>query len=185
MLAARLVFALALVAGTARAAPPGLATYTDTKNGFAIDYPSDWKVNPNWVDKGYGFFQGDTDDVHPGIAFTPSGDIAPGTTLQSDQLVFAIETPRTGAKCVASDFLVDPPPDYFTNVHVDKPDVVDTVAQAGDQYIIEHIVIVARQTPCLAVHYVIVSARAGGKPYDRDGLIAALNRITGTLRPAK
>jgi hypothetical protein len=182
---ARSAFALLLAAGAASAAPPGLATYTDAKNGFAIDYPSDWKVNPNWVDKGYGFFQGDTDDVHPGIAFTPTSDIAPGTTLQSDQLVLAIETPRPGAKCVAGSFLLDPPPDYFTNVRVDKPDLVDTVAQAGDQYIIEHIVILARPSPCLAVHYVIVSARGGAKPVDRDGLIAALNKITGTLRPVK
>ncbi|HWD29022.1 MAG TPA: hypothetical protein VG387_17750 [Rhizomicrobium sp.] len=182
---ARFVFALLLATGAASAAAPGWSTYTDAKNGFAMDYPSDWKVNPDWQDKGYGFFQGDTDDVHPGIAFTPTTNLVPGSVLQSDQLVLAIEAPRIGAKCNAAGFLVDPPPDYFTQVRIDKPDLVDTTAQAGDLYTIEHIVILARQSPCVAVHYVIVSARSGGTPLDREGLINFLNKITGTLRPVK
>ena len=181
----RLVFALVLGASAAAAAPPGWSTYTDTKAGFAMDYPPDWKVDPHWVDKGYGFFQGDQDDVHPGIAFMPTTDVAPGSLLQSDQLVLAVETPRAGAKCEAAGFLVDPPPDYFTAQRVDKPEVADTMAQAGDLYTIEHIVIVAGKTPCLAVHYVIVSARSGAKPFDREALIGYLNKITATLRAAK
>jgi hypothetical protein len=182
---ARLVFALLLCAGAASAAAPGWSTYTDAKNGFAMDYPSDWKVNPAWTDKGYGFFQGDRDDVHPGIAFTPTTDLAPGSLLQSDQLVLAIETPRIGAKCEAAGFLVDPPPDYFTAERVNKPELVDTLAQAGDLYTIEHVVVLAGKAPCLAVHYVIVSAKSGGKPFDRDALINFLNKITATLRPVK
>jgi hypothetical protein len=182
---ARLVFAFFLAAGAASAADPGWSTYTDAKDGFAMDYPSDWKVNPAWLDKGYGFFQGDRDDVHPGIAFTPSADLAPGTLLQSDQLVLAVETPRIGAKCEAAGFLVDPSPDYATERRVDKPEVADTIAMTGDLYTIEHVVIVARKAPCLAVHYVIVSARGGAKPFDREALINFLNKITATLRPAK
>ena len=182
---ARVLLAFALSIAAVQAAEPGWSTYTDAKNGFAMDYPPGWKVNPNWSDKGYGFFQGDADDVHPGIAFTPSTDLAPGSLLQSDQLVLAVEAPRPGGKCEAAGFLVDPPPDYFTARRIDKPELVDTMAQAGDLYTIEHIVIMARPAPCLAVHYVIVSARSGAKPFDRDALIAMLNKISGTLRPVK
>ena len=159
------------------------ATYTDAARGFAIDYPDGWKVDPAFVDKGYAYFQGEREDVHDGVAFSPTTDLAPGTVLQSDQLKLVVQRARPADMCQASAFLVDPPPDYFTKTVVDKPEVTQTVAEAGDLYTIEHIVVMAAPKPCLAVHYFIVSARSG-KPYDHAKLVEYLNSIAKTIRPA-
>jgi len=180
---------LCLCAGAAAAQAPAWHSYDDTKRGFSISYPDGWTVDPNFRDLGYGFHQGDADDYHDGLALRPGGDIAPGTNLESDQLVLAVERARPGDLCVAHAFLVDPPPDVPTDIPVDKPDAVRTIAQAGDRYTVEHFVIVASHTPCIAVHYFVNSARlgAGGgvKPFDEAALIALLNAIAGTLKPLK
>jgi hypothetical protein len=158
------------------------ATYTDAARGFAIDYPDGWTVDPTFVDKGYGFFQGESEDVHGGVAFAPSADLAPGTVLQSDQLKLVVQRARPADRCEAGAFLVDPPPDYFTKTVLDKPEAVQTVAEAGDQYVIEHLVVMVSQKPCLAVHYIIVAARQG-RAFDHAKLVDYLNGIAKTIRP--
>jgi hypothetical protein len=186
---AGLVIAALGMIGCAQAAEPGWSTYTDAKRGFSISYPSDWKVNPAFVDKGYRFFQGETDDTRDGIAFSPTTDIAPGTTLQSNQLVLAVERARAGDACTAAAFLTDPPPDYFTQRIVDKPEAVQTVAEAGDLYNIEHIVVMASRSPCIAVQYTLIYSRNSRgdpdapKPFDRTAVIGLLNKIASTLKP--
>ncbi|MEI9995728.1 MAG: hypothetical protein WDM91_14125 [Rhizomicrobium sp.] len=172
--------------GSAAAAPPGWSTYTDTRRGFAIDYPSDWKVNPAYVEKGYRFFQGETDDTRDGVALSPTADLAPGTTLQSNQLTLVVERARPADSCTAAAFLIDPPPDYVTQRVVDKPEAVQTIAEPGDLFTVEHIVVMASRTPCIAVHYTLIYARSGApgasRPFDRAALIRLLNAIAGTLR---
>jgi len=178
--------ALALCSPAVAQVPPAWHTYTDAKRGVSISYPDGWTVDPNFRDLGYGFHQGDADDYRDGLALRPTGDIAPGTNLESDQLVIAVETARPADSCVAHAFLVDPPPDVPTDTPVDKPDVVRTIAQPGDRYIVEHFVVVASHTPCIAVHYFVNSARLsrgdGKKPFDEAALIAYLNHITETLK---
>jgi hypothetical protein len=165
--------------------------YTDAKRGFSISYPDGWTVDPAYRDKGYGFFQGESDDYREAVALKPTIDLAPGTTLQSDQLVLMIETARPGDTCEARAFLVDPPPDYVTQTPEIKPDAVRSIAQAGDLYTIEHIVLLATKTPCIAAHYIIVTRRISGndpaapKPFSEKALFAYLNDIAATLRLAK
>jgi hypothetical protein len=175
-----------LTLGAARAAEPAWHVYSDAKRGFSISYPDGWTVDPAFRDKGYGFFQGDPDDYRDGVALKPGYDIAPGTNLQSDQLVVAVETPRPADRCIARAFLMDTSPEIPTDLAVDKPDVARTISQPGDRYIVEHVVIIASHTPCIAVHYYINSARFergdGKQPFDEAALIAALNRIAGTIR---
>ncbi|MEJ0043152.1 MAG: hypothetical protein WDM81_13490 [Rhizomicrobium sp.] len=184
-----ILFALLLFAGAAQAQDVSWQTYTDTTRGFSMSYPPGWKVDPNFVDKGYRFHQGDTDDVRDGVAVTPGGDLAPGSTLQSDQLVLAVERARPADLCVAKGFLLDPPPDYFTQTLLDTPQAAQTVAEAGDLYSIEHIVVMASRTPCIAVQYTIVTARPQqgdakpSKPFDRQALIGLLNHIAATVKP--
>ena len=174
--------AVLLLAGMLACHGAQAATYTDAAHGFAIDYPDGWTVDPKFVDKGYAFFQGETGDVHEGVAFAPSTDLAPGTVLQSDQLKLVVERARPADQCQARAFLVDPPPDYFTKTPVDKPEVVQTVAEAGDQYVIEHLVVMVSQKPCLAAHYIIVAARQG-RAFDHAKLVDYLNAIAKTIRP--
>ncbi|MBV9905241.1 MAG: hypothetical protein JO346_11755 [Alphaproteobacteria bacterium] len=176
---------LLLTLGVAHAAAPGWSTYTDAKRGFTIDYPSDWKVNPNFVDKGYRFFQGDNEATREGVAFSPTTDIAPGTTLQSDQLMLVVQRARPGDMCLAKAFLVDPSPDNVTRTLLDKPEAIQTVADAGDLYTIEHIAILASSKPCIAVHYIIVNARphAPLKPVNHDALVQFLGKMSETLKP--
>ncbi len=180
-----LLLALAVPA----AAEPAWHVYSDAKRNFSIAYPDGWTVDPDFRDKGYGFFQGDTDDYRGGVALKPTADLAPGTNLESDQLVLAVETARPGDLCQAKSFLVDPPPDYFTDVAVDKPEVARTVANAGDLYTIEHIVLIGVRQPCIAAHYILVYGQrhgSGAPPdFDRAAVIGLLNKIAATIKPLK
>lgn len=174
--------ALALAGTAAAGQDAGWQSYQGA--GFTISYPAGWKVNPAFTDRGYGYYQGESDDVRSGIAFSPAGDIAPGTDLQSDQLVLAVEPARPGDLCQARGFLVDPPPDNDTQILVDKPDAAQTIAQAGDLYTVEHDVIVVSHAPCIAVQYYIVTSRGGANRVDRKALLGLLNHIAATLKPA-
>ncbi|MEI9989956.1 MAG: hypothetical protein WDM86_07945 [Rhizomicrobium sp.] len=184
-----LAVAVLLCLCTGAFAEPAWHTYTDARRGFSISYPDGWTVDPDFRDLGYGFHQGDADDYRDGVALKPAGDLAPGTNLESDQLVLAIEMARPADRCVARAFLVDPSPDVPTDMPVDKPDAVRTIAQPGDRYIVEHFVIVLSHTPCVAVHYFVNSARLrpgdGKKPFDEGALVAYLNRIAETLKSVK
>lgn len=177
---------LCVLCAPAAAQDAGWKTYSDAARGFSISYPADWKVNPSFTDRGYRFHQGDVDDVRDGVAFSPSVDLAPGTTLQSNQLVLAVERARPADSCKASAFLMDPPPDYFTQTVLDKPDAAQTLADAGDLYTIEHIVLIGSHTPCIAVHYYLVYARpqpgAALPAFNRQALFGLLNQIANTLK---
>ncbi len=182
-----LAVAVLLCLCTNAAAEPAWHTYTDAKRGFSISYPDGWTVDPNYRDKGYGFFQGDADDVREAVALKPANELAPGTNLESDQIVLAVETARPGDSCSARSFLVDAPPDYFTDVPIDKPDVVRTVANAGDLYTIEHIVLIGVRQPCIAAHYILVYGQNHGPsaapPFDRAAVLGLLNKIASTIKP--
>ena len=182
-------FALVLAIAAPAAAEPAWHVYSDAKRNFSISYPDGWTVDPAYRDKGYGFFQGDTDDYRDGVALKPTADLAPGTNLQSDQLMLVVETARPGDLCQAKSFLVDPPPDYFTDRPIDKPDAVRTVANTGDLYTVEHIVLIGVRQPCIAAHYILVYGQrhgADGPPdFDRTTVIGALNAIAATIKPLK
>ena len=181
--------AVLLCLATAAAAEPAWHVYSDAKRNVSIAYPDGWTVDPNFRDKGYGFFQGDNDDYRDGIALKPTADLAPGTNLESDQIVLAVETARPADRCEAKAFLVDPPPDYFTDVPVDKPEVVRTVANAGDLYTIEHIVLIGVRQPCIAAHYILVYGQRHGADappaFDRAAVLGLLNKIASTIKPLK
>lgn len=185
-LIARIV--LSALAALAPCAAQTVHTYSDVARNFTFSYPDGWSIDARYQDKGYGYHQGDLDDVRDGVALRPAGDLAPGTDLQSDQLVLAVEAARPADRCEAHAFLVDAPPDYFTETPVDKPEAVRTVAQAGDLYTIEHIVLIAVKKPCIAVHYTLVyrqHAAGGPPPFDRASIVGQLNAIAATIRPLK
>ena len=166
-------------------------TYTDTAHRIAIDYPDGWRVDPNFADKGYRFLQGDVDDVRTGIGLSPTVDLAPGTDLESNSLVLAIQFARPGDLCKATSFLADPSPDYATQVVEDTPQQARTMAEPGDLYAVEHIVHMISQKPCIALQIYLVTAQRQprdpnpSKPYDRQALFALLSQITATLKPLK
>ena len=187
----QLAAVLIIAAFGAAAAQPAWHTYSDAKGGFSISYPDGWTVNPDFVDRGYGFYKGDTDDVRGGIALKPPADLAPGTNLQSDQLALVVQTARPGDLCMAKSFLVDPSPDYVTQTTVDKPEVVRTVAEPGDRYGLEQVVLMAFKSPCIAVHYFVAYARPQpddphpAAQFDRKALFDLLGTIAATLRVPK
>jgi hypothetical protein len=106
-------------------------------------------------------------------------------------LALIVERARPADRCVASAFLLDTPPDNVVQTIVNKPEAVQTVADAGDLYTVEHIVMIASQTPCVAVHYTIFASQirrgdpAAAKPFDRTAVIGLLNKIASTLTFAK
>ena len=166
-------------------------TYSDTAHGFSISYPGGWKVDPHYADKGYGYAQGETDDVRYGVALSPAGDLAPGTTLDSTGLALVVQPARPGDLCKASTFLADPPPDYFTQTLDDTADTTHTLAEPGDMYAVEHIVRIVSRAPCVAVQVYLVYAQIRPhdpkppKPFDRAALFDLLTRIAATLKLAQ
>lgn len=189
---ARASLVLFLALGTAAsAADAPWHTYSDTAHRFSIDYPDGWRVDPNFADKGYRFLQGDADDVRYGIGLSPTIDLAPGTDLESNSLVLAIQFARPGDLCKASSFLADPSPDYATQVVEDTPEQARTMAEPGDLYAVEHIVHMISQKPCIALQIYLVTAQhrphdpSPRKPYDRQALFALLSQITATMKPLK
>lgn len=154
--------------------------------GFSMDYPPGWTVDPSFLDKGYAFFQGQSDDVRAGIAFSPAYDLAPGTNLESDQLKLVVEPARPGDLCSAAAFLVTPSRDYETRRLIDKPDVVRTFAEPGDRYAVEQAVVIVSHKPCIAVHYFVTYSRTMDRnraPFDHEQLYRALQAIAETLKP--
>ncbi|HXC56846.1 MAG TPA: hypothetical protein VNU97_16220 [Rhizomicrobium sp.] len=187
-----LAAALLLAAASSAAdAADAAHTYSDTARGFSLTYPDGWRVDPNFADQGYGYAQGETDDVRTGVAFSPTIDLAPGTTLESKELKLVVEAARPGDLCKAAAFLEDPPPDYFTQVMADTPTLASTLAEPGDMYDVEHIVRIVSQTPCIAVQVFLVYAQSrphDPKPvpqFDRHALLAVLDGIVATMRFAK
>lgn len=182
----RILSALALAAlATQSAGAQQAHLYTDAQRGFSVAYPDGWRVDTEFQDKGYRFFRGETDDVRDGVALRPVGDLAPGTNLQSDQLVLAVERARPADRCTAGAFLMDVSPDTPTQTLIDKPDVARTITQAGDLYAIENIVVIVAQKPCLAAHYIIAFRRGPGAPpqFDYQKLIGLLNAMAATIKP--
>jgi hypothetical protein len=181
---------LMLCGGAASAAEPAWHVYTDPAHGFSISYPDGWTVNPQFADRGYAYAQGDTDDVRMGVGLSPTGDLAPGTNLESKQLMIAVETARPGDSCRARAFLADPSPAYFTQVVEDTPDLAHTLAET-DLYDSEHVVRIVSRTPCIAVQVFVVSARIqqgdpqAPKPFDRAALFELVSRIAATFTPPK
>ena len=118
-------------------------------------------------------------------------ELAPGTNLESRQLVVAIQPARPGDLCRARTFLADPSPDYATQTLQDTPDTAHTLAQPGDQFTVERLVHMVSRTPCMAVQVYLVYAQAqpgAAKPvpqFDRKALFALIDRILATLRPLK
>ncbi|HEY0106001.1 MAG TPA: hypothetical protein VGB91_07955 [Rhizomicrobium sp.] len=184
------LLALCLVlAAPAAAQTSGWQTYSDPVRRFTIDYPPGWTVDPNFIDKGYGFYQGDTDDMRRGVALKPLGDLAPGSNLESDQLALVVQWARPGDLCTASAFLVDPPPDYATERPLEKPDIVRTIAEPGDLYTVEQAVILVGKAPCTAVHYYVNygrERRGDARPhFNHETLFGLMNAIAATYKPLK
>jgi hypothetical protein len=186
-----LVLAVTMSAVASHAAAETWHTYRDTAHGFAISYPDGWTVNPQYADRGYGYSQGETDDVRISVGLSPTIDLAPGTNLESRQLVLAVQTTRPGDSCKASAFLADPPPDYFTQTVEDTADAAHTEAHAGDLYDVEHLVRIVSRTPCLAVQVFLVYGQDRPDdphpppPFNRGALFSLLNQITATLQLLK
>ena len=81
-------------------------TYSDTARGFSISYPSAGSRS-GLADKAMPIRRRHG-RVRHGVAFSPAGDIAPGTNLESNQLVLAVRTARPG-DLPGDAFLADPP----------------------------------------------------------------------------
>ena len=87
-----------LVASAAAAAPPkGWKTYTDTKHGWSISYPANFKVSTDYSPEGLDF-------PITGVSFSVPDSYAKGTNL--DEASISVET-RAGKDCKGAQF-VDP-----------------------------------------------------------------------------
>lgn len=181
-------FAVALCAAVAACATvPQWQSYSDGARGFSLLYPPGWKVKTDFADYGYGYYQGEKSDQLAGVAFIPTGDLAPGTNLNSERTFLAVQTLPKDADCQADRFIMDPPPDYFADMPDDTPDFARLTAEPGDLYGIEEIVHVVSRTPCVAVHYYIEYSQIDQRnanmyrPYDRTALLALFDRIRASL----
>lgn len=175
------VFAMfALVIGTASAAEQW-HTYRDPAGAFTIRLPPGWKAHREWMDYGYGHYQDTPDDELGGTAFLSRRDLAPGTSLDTSGTYLVVQTLPAKTKCLADNFLVDPPPDYFTTEPDDTADFARTVAEPGNLDGYEQQVRVVSHSPCAAVHIFIGYSQSWKPKYDRARLLGLFDRITRTL----
>jgi hypothetical protein len=134
-----------------------------------------------FVDYGYGYYQGSPDDKLPGVAFFSKRDLAPGTSLDSGGTFFAVQVLPAKTTCVADSFLVDPPPDYFTTEPEDTADFARTVAEPGDLDGYEEQVGVLSHSPCVAMHVFITYSQRATPKFDRARLLGMFDAIAKTV----
>ena len=186
----RLALGLAVaLAGPAIAQPGGWHRYADAKRGFSVSYPDGWRLVPNHDDQGYGYAQGNADDHITGVLIAAPAAMQPDTNLRAGETYMLIETlPRAPEKCLAADFIVDPPMDYRIFDERQSGDhALLTSGDPGDMSAQEDGVTVLSHAPCLAVHEVIGFAPRDGafgrdeRPFDRDKLVKLLDAIRATV----
>jgi hypothetical protein len=178
----RVLLLVALILATTALAGDGWTTYRG--DGFSIRVPPGWTVNGKFVDYGYGYYQGGADDEVPGVAFRPRTDPQPRSNLREPYPYLAVQRLPAGGKCVADAFIVDPPPDSFTEEPVDAANFAATLARPGDLYTIEQQVFVVSTAPCMAAHIYMVYTQTRDRteePMDRERLSALFARMRRTV----
>lgn len=174
---------LAFSLASAYAVPAGWHTTHDAR-GFSMSYPKGWTADSTFADLNYPNNDGVRLKIE-GLGVSPTIDLQPGTTLQSQQVTVAVEVLPSYAKdCVAENFLAQQPPDHSGGVDVDRPDYAH--AESGDPggwYSTEDFVYRISTKPCLAVHYFVGFKTPGGansvgeKQFDRAKLLTLLDTI--------
>jgi hypothetical protein len=192
----RLLFvlpALLIVASASPAATPaGWQTYHDGARGFTVSFPGDWKPNPDYYDDDYPT-DGDPPPRIPALAIVTTGDLQPGTTLNSgDVRILILPLPSFRSECAAWSFIAMPPPDFNSAFDIDTPAYAHLAG--GDPagwYAYEDYVWRISTKPCVGVHYTIgyhadgSDQAKGEKPFDRVKLLALLDAIRATIVPDK
>jgi len=184
----RLLPVLLLLAPASAAAPAGWQTYRDEARGFAVSFPGGWKPNTDYHDDDYPV-NGEPPARIQALAITPTGDLQPGTTLNSGSVHVAIvPLPPFRSQCAASSFIAVPAPDSSSAFDVDAPDYAHvTGGDPGGWYTYEDYVWRISTTPCVGVHYTISyhaddsDQAKSEKPFDRAKLLALLDAIRATV----
>jgi len=168
------------------AAPAGWQTYRDDARGFTVSFPADWKPNPDYHDDDYPTSDEPPPRIHA-LAVTPTGDLQPGTTLNSVHIAI-VPLPPFRSQCAAWSFIATPPPDFNSGFDVDTPDYAHvTGGDPGGWYTYEDFVWRISTTPCIGVHYTISyhaddsDQAKSEKPFDRAKLLALLDAIRATV----
>lgn len=183
-----IAFGALMWTGASTAAPAGWKTFHDAARGFSISYPAGWRLNPNYDDQGYGYAQGELSDHITGVLLSPPATLQPDTNLLPGESYVLIEIlRRTPEKCVAQDFIVDPPMDYriYDEQHGGDRALLAS-GDPGDMAEYEDSVTVRSHAPCLGVHEVIASEPADGfgkdePPFNRAAMTGLLDSVVATL----
>jgi hypothetical protein len=179
------IFLLPLAAQAAT--PAGWQSYHDAR-GFTVSFPAGWKADPDYYDSDYPS-DGQTPPRIHALAIVPTGDLQPGTTLNSRAVLVAIvPLPAFRSVCAASSFVADPAPDYGYAFDADTPDQSHRIGgDPGGWYTDEDYLWRISTTPCVGVRYAF-SYHADGsdqakseKPLDRAKLLRLLDAIRATV----
>jgi hypothetical protein len=189
MRAAGALFAgLAAGLAAAMAAPAGWSVHDFPKRGFSVAVPPGWRVNPDYHDRGYAFYQGNKDDQIAGVLISAPAGLQPDTNLRAAESYLLVERlDRAPGACQAADFLVDPPMDFeIRDERHDGDHALLTSGDPGRMSVAEDSVSVLAHAPCIAVHEVIASAPADGfgkdeTPFDHARIQAAMDAIRAAI----
>ncbi len=176
-----MVAALAL---TALARAESWSHYTDPALNYTISYPSDWTLEPHYVNTAMG-----PDHAIMGFAFTAPARFTHGTNLGSDTALSVESLP--GRHCRPSQF-VDPA-ENVERLRIDGrtyTKATSSDAGAGNRYETT-IYVLDGAHPCIAIrafiHYSAIENFDPGtvKAFDRDRLTRDFDRMRDSLRPAR
>ena len=181
-----LLFAFLLFVPVAQAAAPaGWQSYHDAR-GFTVSFPPDWTADPKYSDQDYPASE-EPPPHFGGLALKPKGDLAPGTTLSSVQVV-VLPLPPGRDTCVAQNFIAYPPPDYGTSADESTADYAKlTGGDPGGWYTNEDYVWRISTKPCIGVHYEISfyadnsDQAKDTKKFDKAKLLKLLDQIRATV----
>ncbi len=178
---------LLLTSSSPAATPAGWQTYHDAR-GFAVSFPGDWKINPNYYEDDYPTGEGAPPRTHA-LAIVPTGALDPGSTLDSGGVrIMVLPLPPFRADCAARSFIAEPPPDFSSAFDADTPDYAHLVGgDPGGWYTYEDYVWRISVKPCVGVHYAFVYHADGSdqakseRPFDRTRLLKLLDAIRATV----
>ena len=166
--------AVVLVATSSAAdvVPKGWKTYSDTKNGWSISYPTNFTVNANYVPEGY--------DGLPikAVSFDVPASYGKGTNLVTGRL--SVET-HTGKSCQPAQFFDDTPENIKPLKADGRTYISATFGEGAMMHSYDSHIFVIQGT-CLAVRYFTVSTSTGAVEGVKEFDAAKLEKLFDSLR---
>ncbi len=160
-------------------------TFSKPFSNYAIQYPSTYAVNQNYLYTALG-----PGKEIRGVKFTIPQSLSIGTNLSSDTGL-SVEEIANPASCSPTRFVYDAQDIRTVYEHGIEYSVADSGGAAAGNLYEEHVYAIPGTSPCIAIRYFIHSTNIGNyepgavREFDKEALIAEFDRIRSTLNVSR